>query len=309
MPTMKEFRFPSCDGEHQVYVRQWLPDGPVRGVVQIAHGVAEHIQRYDPFMEFLAEQGFVAAGNDHLGHGRTANDEEDLGYFGQERGWNKVVGDIHRLHQRLKAQWPEVPVFLFGHSMGSFLSRTYAILNGEDLDGLILCGTGHQPKAMVTAGLTAAKLEIRRNGPASRSQMLQDLAFGGYNRDFDEVRTENDWLSRDPDAVDAYEEDPWCGFLPTAGLFHELMRGIGFVTDMGNIRRMPKDLPVLFISGAADPVGENGKGVLRAYAAFIQAGMQDAAVKLYPGARHELLNEWNRQDVCTDVLCWLERYC
>lgn len=306
MPMMKEFTFPSCDGEHDIYVRQWMPDGPVRAVLQIAHGVAEHIERYDPFMEFLAGQGFAVAGNDHLGHGRSARNESELGYFARERGWNKVVGDIHRLHCRLKQEFPEVPVFLFGHSMGSFLSRTYAIVNGGDLDGLIICGTGHQARPVVASGMAAAALEMKRRGGDYHSQQLNDLAFGGYNRGFGTVRTVSDWITRDPDVVDAYMDDPWCGFIPTAELFYEMMRGISFVTDSRQIDRMPKDLPVLMISGAADPVGENGKGVLRAYHAFISAGMEDATLKLYPGARHELLNELNRQDVYQDLLHWLE---
>ena len=309
MATMNEFTFPSCDGVHEIYARQWLPEGPVRAVVQIAHGVAEHIARYDDFMQFLTEQGIAVVGNDHLGHGRSTRSADELGYFGVEKGWNHVVGDIHRLHRKIKGEYPDVPVFLFGHSMGSFLSRTYAILNGEDLDGLILCGTGHQSKAMVSAGLTASALEIRRHGPDYRSEMLNDMAFGSYNKEFEHVFTPSDWISRERSVVDRYLADPYCGFLPTAGLFHEMMRGISYVTDNGNIRKMPKDLPVLFISGAADPVGENGKGVMRAYSAFIGAGMMDATLKLYPGARHELLNETNKEDVYMDVLCWLNRYC
>ena len=307
MPTMKEFTIPSTDGVHQIYCRQWTPDGEVRGVVQIAHGVAEHIRRYDPFMTFLAERGFVAAGNDHLGHGYSVNSEEELGWFGESGGWSFVVGDMHRLHQKLKGEYPDVPIFLFGHSMGSFLSRTYAIGHGAELDGLVISGTGHQAKAMTTAGGAAARLEIRRHGTEYHSKLLNDLAFGGYNRGFSPARTESDWLSRDEAVVDAYRADPLCGFIPTAGLFRDMMGGIGFVTDRKNIRKMPKNLPVLFISGAADPVGENSKGVLRAYRAFVDEGMENVSLKLYPDARHEVLNETNRAEVYDDVLHWLER--
>lgn len=307
MATMKEFSIPSTDGVHRLYCRQWTPEGTVRGVVQIAHGVAEHIQRYDDFMAYLADQGFVAVGNDHLGHGRTVNCPEELGYFGAENGWGHVVADLRRVHGKLREEYPGVPMILFGHSMGSFLSRTYAITAGEELDGLVLCGTGHQSAAMVKSGGVAARLEVRRHGADYHSKTLNDLAFGGYNRGFDHPRTESDWLNRDPAEVDRYRADPLCGFLPTAGLFRDMMGGIGFVTDRKNIRKMPATLPVLFIAGGDDPVGENGKGVLRAYQAFIAAGMEDVTLKLYPGARHEILNELNRHQVYADVLHWLDR--
>lgn len=308
MPQLKEFTFPSCDGEHTIYVRQWNPDGEVRAVVQIAHGVAEHIRRYDEFMEYLAERGFVVAGNDHLGHGWSVRDETELGYFGEEDGWSKVVGDLHRLHCRLKKEYPGVPVFLFGHSMGSFLARTYATMQGEDLDGLIVCGTGHQPKSLVLSGGAAAKLEIALHGAGYHSQLLNDMAFGSYNKGFAPARTKNDWLSRDETIVDAYTADPLCGYIPTAGLFYELMRGIGYVTTKKNIRRMPKDLPVLFVSGAEDPVGENGKGVLRAYLTFMDVGMEDVTMRLFEKDRHEILNELDKEDVYAYVLAWLEKY-
>lgn len=308
MPKLKEFTFPSCDGEHTIYARQWTPDGEIRGVIQIAHGVAEHIRRYDGFMEYLARQGFVAVGNDHLGHGMNVADESELGYFGEKDGWSKVVGDIHRLHCRMQKEYPNVPIFLFGHSMGSFLARTYAIMNGEALDGLIICGTGHLQRPITLVGGAIAKLEIKRHGAGHHSTLMNDVAFGGYNKAFDPARTPSDWLSRDEAVVDAYIDDPLCGFVPTAGLFYEMMRGIGYITTKKNIERMPKDLPVLFISGSQDPVGENGKGVLRAYLAFLDAGMVDVNMRLFDQDRHEILNEPDKEDVYAYVLEWLENY-
>lgn len=307
MPQLHEFTFPSCDGVHDIYVRKWTPDGPVRAVVQIEHGVSEYIQRYDGFMQFLAAHGFVAAGDDHLGHGRSVKHEDELGYFGEDNGWSMIVGDAHRLHNQLKEEYPGVPMYLFGHSMGSFLVRTYAILNGDELDGLIVCGTGNQPAALVQAGKLMSGLELRRHGAAYRSDTLYNLMFGSYNKGFDAVRTPNDWLCRDEAIVDAYGEDPLCGVVPTAGLVHEMMKGIAFVSKAKNIARMPKDLPVFFIAGSADPVGENGKGVMKAYSLFLRAGVQDVSLKLYPECRHEILNELNKEEVYSDVLEWLEK--
>jgi len=307
LPQLHEFTFPSCDGVHEIYVRKWTPDGEPRGVVQIEHGVLEYIQRYDGFMQFLAQHGFVAAGDDHLGHGRSVKDETELGWFSEENGWSMVVGDIHRLHNRLKEEYPNVPMFLFGHSMGSFLVRTYSVLNGEELDGLIVCGTGNQAAPLLLAGKAAAKLEILRHGVRHRSQRLNDLIFGSYNVKFKESRTQNDWLCRDEAIVDAYEADPLCGGIPTVGLIYEMMKGLIFVTDKKNVSRMPKDLPVFFISGAADPVGEQGKGVMKAYRLFLDSGLKDVSLKLYPEGRHEILNELNKEEVYSDVLEWLEK--
>lgn len=308
MPQLCEFTFPSCDGVHDIYVRKWVPDGPPRAVVQVEHGVSEYIQRYDAFMEFLAERGFVAVGDDHLGHGRTAAGADELGYFGEENGWSMIVGDAHRLHTQLKEEHPDLPLFLFGHSMGSFLVRTYAVLNGDGLDGLIVCGTGNQPGALVRAGKAAAWMEQRRHGPRYRSKRLNDLIFGAYNVKFGETRTPNDWLCRDETVVDAYTADPLCGGIPTVGLVYEMMKGIAFVTKKKNVARMPKELPVLFISGACDPVGDHGKGVMKAYSLFLDAGLKDVSLKLYPGGRHEILNELNKQEVYSDVLEWLEKH-
>lgn len=307
MPQLQEYIFPSCDREHDIYVRKWLPEGQPRGVVQIEHGVLEYIQRYDDFMKFLAMHGFAAVGDDHLGHGRTARDETELGYFGASNGWSMVVGDIHHLHQQLKEEFPEIPHFLFGHSMGSFLVRTYSILNGKDLDGLIVCGTGNQAAPLVLAGKSAAKLEMRLHGPRHRSEKLNNLIFGAYNVRFGETRTPNDWLCRDEAIVDAYTADPLCGGIPTVGLVYEMMKGIAFVTGRKNVARMPELLPVLFISGAADPVGERGKGVMKAYQLFLSGGLKDVSLKLYPEGRHEILNELNKEEVYQDVLEWLEK--
>ncbi|MBQ7173457.1 MAG: lysophospholipase [Clostridia bacterium] len=306
MPKFSEFRFPSSNGQNEIFVRLCEPDGTPRGIVQVAHGVAEHSERYIPFLTFLAEHGFVAAADDHLGHGKSARDESELGYFAERDGWDCVVSDLHTLHEKLVKDYPGIPVFLFGHSMGSFLTRTYLIKYPNDLTGAMICGTGQQASIMVAGGKMLSSIVSAFKGKKCRSNFLNGLAFGSYNKEFEPKRTICDWLSRDEKVVDAYMADPFCGFTATAGLFHDMMGGISFISKPKNLANMNKDLPVFFVSGAKDPVGENGKGVEKAVNAFKAAGMKDVTLKLYPDCRHELLNELNKEEVMKDLLDWIE---
>ncbi len=306
MPIFKEFTFPSANGKTRIHVRSWEPDGAPIATVQIAHGIAEHAERYDGFMRFLAENGFRAAANDHLGHGQSVNSETELGFFADRDGWQIAIKDMHALHEILRSEASDAPCFLFGHSMGSFLARTYLIEYPDDLCGAVICGTGQQSSALVAAGRKAAGLICSLKGPTHKSPLLNNMAFGSYNNGFMPNRTPFDWLSRDEKIVDKYIADPLCGFLPTAGLFRDMMDGIKFISDPKNAAKMNKDLPVFFIAGEKDPVGENGAGVKKAYEMFIACGMKNASVKLYPDCRHELLNELNKQEVMNDILDWFK---
>ena len=305
MSVFSDSTFLSSNGSTNIHVRRCMPDGPVRAVVQIAHGVAEHIERYDAFAAYLADNGFLVVGNDHLGHGKSIASDEDLGFFAENGGWELVVGDIRKLYESTHAEFPEVPYFLFGHSMGSFLARTYLIKYRSGLTGAIISGTGQQAAPIVFGGKLLGQMECRSKGVRYRSEKLNKLAFGNYNDCFEVRRTANDWLSRDPAAVDKYIEDPLCGFVPSAGLFTDMMSGIQFIGSAKNVRRMNKDLPIFFVSGDMDPVGENGKGVMRVYNSFLKAGMTDVTMKLYHECRHELLNELNKDEVMKDILDWL----
>ena len=305
MPTFSDFTFPSSTGKNTIHARKCVPDGEVRGVVQIAHGIAEYIDRYDPFMSFLAENGFVAVGNDHLGHGKSIAKPEEQGIFAETDGWDYVVADMDKLHDLTAAEYPGVPYIFFGHSMGSFLTRTYLICHPEKPSLAVICGTGHQAKLMVWAGYTIANMQVKSKGPRGDGKQLNDIAFGSYTKGYDEVRTPFDWLNRDPAQVDKYINDPLCGFIAKVSLFRDMMGGIKFIQDPANAAKMNKDTPVLFIAGGADPVGENGKGVDRAYKFFCSAGMKDVTEKIYPGARHEILNELNKDEVMHDVLNWI----
>ena len=305
MPSFQDFYFQSSTGRTSIHALKCVPDGKPRAVVQIAHGIAEHIDRYRPFMEFLADNGFVAAGNDHLGHGKSIRVPEEQGFFAEKDGWWRVVDDMDKLHDIMSKEYPELPYVLFGHSMGSFLTRTYLIKHPDKYDGVILSGTGHQSPALVLGGNAAASVMAKLNGAMGDGAKLDSLAFGTYLNKIENPRTKFDWLSHDTEQVDKYIADPLCGFVGKIGLYRDMMQGIKFITDKKNIAQMNKEKPVYFMSGDGDPVGDYGKGVERAYKAFCDAGLHDVFMRLYPGGRHEMLNETNKEQVYQDILSWL----
>ncbi len=311
MTNCEHFRFPSSDGKTQLHACLWIPDEKIkfRGVLQIAHGVAEHIGRYDDFARYLNEQGIVVAGHDHLGHGQSLPEGGTPVYFGEENGWMHAVDDIHGLHEILAKRFKRLPHLIMGHSMGSFLTRSYLIRYPGEKKAAILMGTGWQPGYMLTGGSLIAKRFYYKNGGSSTSNFVTELAFGGYNRAFAPNRTGFDWLSADPENVDRYIADPLCGADATVGLFRDMLGGIHFNQKPANLKKMDPSIPVLFISGEDDPVGAMGKGVKRSCAAFQKAGMQDVTIKLYAGLRHEILNEKPmQQTVYSDIHDWLSRY-
>lgn len=311
MTNCEHFRFPSSDGKTQLHACLWIPDEKIkfRGVLQIAHGVAEHIGRYDDFARYLNEQGIVVAGHDHLGHGQSLPEGGTPVYFGEKNGWMHAVDDIHGLHEILAKRFKRLPHLIMGHSMGSFLTRSYLIRYPGEKKAAILMGTGWQPGYMLTGGSLIAKRFYYKNGGSSTSNFVTELAFGGYNRAFAPNRTGFDWLSADPENVDRYIADPLCGADATVGLFRDMLGGIRFNQKPANLKKMDPSMPVLFISGEDDPVGAMGKGVKRSCAAFQKAGMQDVTLKLYAGLRHEILNEKPmQQTVYSDIHDWLSRY-
>ena len=305
MPEFRDFYYPSSTGKNQIHARICTPDGTPKAVVQIAHGIAEHIDRYEDFMRFLAENSYVAVGNDHLGHGKSAATPDELGIFAEENGWNYVIEDMRKLREKVLEQYPGLPYVFFGHSMGSFLTRTFLIKYPALYDAAILSGTGQQSAALVNGGYLAAQLLTKKNGPRSSGQTLNDMAFGSYCKRIENPRTPFDWLSRDNDTVDRYIADPLCGFICKTSLYRDMMGGLKFLTDQKNINKMNRNAPVYFMSGAEDPVGDYGKGVEKAYKAFCRAGLTDVMIRLYPGGRHEMLNELNRSEVMQDILSWL----
>ena len=307
MVKISDFTFLSSDGIHQIHNRQWLPDGPVRRVVQLVHGVAEHIGRYDAFARYLAEHGCAVAGDDHLGHGQSVGEASELGWFAEEKGWEHLVRDEKTLRDILRERFPDVPLVLFGHSMGSFIARTYLGVYPGEYSACVLSGTGHQPAVVCRTGRLLARREIGAHGSKYRSPSLQKLAFGSYLKRIESPIGPNDWICRDEAVIRAYGDDPLCGFTATAGLMHDMMDGLLTIGRRAHMDRMDKAMPVLFIAGTEDPVGGYGKGVEKVAARFRAVGMRDVTVKLYPGARHEVLNELEKQTVWRDTLAWMEQ--
>lgn len=305
MPTFKDFYFNSSTGKNKIHARMCVPDAEPRAIVQIIHGIAEYIDRYDEFMSFLADNGIIAVGTDHLGHGKSIESEEQTGFFAYDNGWDYVVRDEEVLRLAMHENYPELPIIVFGHSMGSFMTRTLLIRYPDAFNAAIISGTGNQGAALVNGGLIMGNLVTGLKGAHHYSKFLNNLAFGSYNKIYDNPKTEYDWLSRDEANVQKYIDDPLCGFIPSCSLFRDMMTGVKFITNKKNLTAMNKDIPVYFMSGDMDPVGECGKGVQKAYNNFLEAGMKDVSIKLYPGGRHEMLNEINKDEVYTDILAWL----
>lgn len=302
----KEFYFPSSNKISQIRAQKWLPCGEPRGVLQISHGICEHIGRYDHFARFMADHGFAVVANDHLGHGKSFDQPQHQGFFAETGGWARVVDDMHTLYEITARQHPRLPYFLLGHSMGSFLARTYVLKHQNNLRGLLLSGTGQPLSSAVSFGIAYAGRIIKKNGPLHRSKRITLLCFGTYNNAFLPVRTVSDWISRDEQMIDEHLADKLCGFTPTAAMYRDMFTGVRYITSRRNMARMQKDLPVYFFSGDKDPVGEEGKGVERAFQSFMEAGCTDLSLKLYPEGRHEMLNEINKEQVYADLLGWVE---
>lgn len=302
MIQSREFTFTSTTGQ-ELDARMWLPEGKPRAAVQIVHGMAEHIDRYEEAARFLAEHGFLVVGHTHLGHGPLGRPR---GYFGAENGWQALEDDVQELRELTQAEFPGVPYFLLGHSMGSFIARCYLRDHAEGLAGCVLSGTGYFTRAQAKMGLLAANLVCKFGGARKPSHLINKLAFGGMNRPFHPARSEFDWLSRDSYVVDRYLVDPYCGFPFTGAGYRDLFTGLERLSNTAELERVPKTLPVLFLSGDHDPVGDMALGVEKAAEELCVVGLNDVTILLYPNARHEILNEINRREVYDDLLEWLD---
>jgi alpha-beta hydrolase superfamily lysophospholipase len=300
-----DFRLPVEDGV-EVFVYRWVPQSQPKAVVQLAHGMAEHAGRYARLAEQLTAAGYAVYAHDHRGHGRTARSPGDLGYFADRNGWLRAVDDLYALRRRVEQDHPGLPVFLFGHSMGSMLSQQYLFSHGDNLAGAVFSGTGGGAAWGARAALPVAMLERLRLGPRGRSPLIQQLTFGSYNRKFAPSRTEYDWLSRDRAEVDKYVADPLCGFALTVQGWIDVFGGIVNIERADNMRRVPARLPIYMFSGSRDPVGADTKGVRWLMDQYRKAGVRDVTHRFYEDGRHEMLNEVNRDEVQRDLIAWLD---
>lgn len=299
-------KFDSCDGTNKISYACWRDDAQQpKKILQIAHGMAEHIARYDAFARFMASAGYVVYGSDHLGHGQSVKSDDDLGYIGGKRGGELMAKDLNTLTHIAKTENLGLPLILMGHSMGSFIVRLYAAQYGKDIDGLIVMGTSGPNPAAGAGGALAGFLSLFK-GKRHRSKFIDNMAFGGYNKQYAEPKTSFDWLSTDEAEVQKYIDDPQSGYLFTLWGFQSLFSALAEVSKKDWAEKLPKDLPVLLISGADDPVGDMGKGVSIVYDRLQLAGLSDVSIILYEGMRHEILNEKDKDRVYADILAWCD---
>ncbi len=303
----EEFYYTSRDNITQIHAVSWIPetDKPAC-IVQIVHGMAEHIERYDDFARFLNEYNILVTGEDHLGHGKSMREDKNPGYFCEQDAATVVVRDVHRLKKITQEKYPGVPYIILGHSMGSFILRNYICRYGSGIDGAILSGTGRIPGVVLFVSKIVAGIQRIFMGDNHISMFINKCAFGSYNKAIENPRTSKDWLTKDEAIVDAYLVDSGCGFVFTVNGFATLFELIKRAQDKNNLKKIPSQLPVYIISGEMDPVGDYGKGVKNIYDLYNDMGMTNVQMKLYPHDRHEILNETDKEQVYQDVLGWIQ---
>lgn len=303
----QEMYFPSADGETQIHAVEWIPGGEIRAVLQIVHGMVEYIDRYDEFARYLNERGYYVVGHDHLGHGESVTGDGRHGYFHKTDGNACVIADIRYLRQKTREKYPDVPYFILGHSMGSFLTRQYLKTCESDFSGAVIMGTGNKPGLLLAAGKLICKVVGALKGDDYRSAFVNNMAFGGYNRRFRPTRTAMDWLTKDEEIVDKYLKDPYCTFVFTVNAYYHMFCGMQTLLKSGNLENIRKELPVFFVAGQDDPVGSFGKDVEKVCRKYRACGIRDVELKLYKGDRHEILNETDREQVYGDIYHWMEK--
>ncbi len=305
MIKKEDFYFDSRDGEHKIHAIRWIPEERPVCIVQIVHGMSEYIDRYDEFARYLADKGIMVVGDDHLGHGKSVRPGEKYGYFCKADAPTVLVRDEHRLKKITQKQYAGVPYIILGHSMGSFIARNYLFRYGTGIDGALIVGTGMQSKPILLCARILAGIDGALFGADHISRIVDKAAFGVYNKKIDSPKTPFDWLSRNEDNVRRYIDDPMCGFIFTANGFQTLFRLIRNLHDVEKLKKMPRSLPVFFLAGEDDPVGDYGRSVERVYKSFQELGMENVQMKLYPKDRHEILNEVDREDIYGDIYRWI----
>lgn len=286
---------------HEIHLRIWHPDGEFVGVIQLLHGLGEHIDRYERFAAAANARGFVICAHNHRGHGK---DDDTAGYFADRNGWHLLVDDAHVAHEHIREQFPNLPIVLLGHSMGSYVAQTFAMHYGAKLSGLLLSGSMWPQRAKLLPAILLARIEALRLGKRGKSALLDQLGFGDFNKRFEPARTELDWLSRDENEVDLYIADPLCGGPYTCGLWIDVLGALFELGSDAALNRISAGLPILITGGSDDPVGGE-ESMTRLTMHYAQTGHQRVTMKLYPEGRHEMLNETNRDEVTADWLDWI----
>lgn len=313
MSKKEDIFYGSRDGKTRIHGIIWKPDCMTgdhprspRCVLQIVHGMEEHIERYDEFARFMNEYDICVIGEDHLGHGKSVKDEKDLGYFCAGDAATIVVRDVHRLKKIVQEQLPDVPFLILGHSMGSFIVRNYICRYGTGIAGAVIMGTGSTPAPVLGFGKFLTRLIGLFKGEHHKSALIQKIAFSGYGKRIKNPQSRNDWICADAETIKRYDADPLCGFGFTVNGFHTLFTFISRCQSPLYLKRIPKRLPLFFVAGEEDPVGGYGKGVRKAFASYKTLGMLNLEMKLYKNDRHEILNESDKKTVSEDIYRWID---
>lgn len=306
------YQFASADGVTQIHGVKWTPEGQPVAVLQIVHGMVEYIERYRSFAEFLNSKGFVVVGHDHIGHGESVSSPEEWGIMHAKHPSDIMVEDIYANYKLTKQAYPSLPYFIMGHSMGSYMTRKCLSVKAKEMDGLagaIIMGTGTEASGTINAGLAFINFLSFFRSDEYRSTMVRDMTYSAPYKQYDctGATTDNSWLTKDVEVVKKYYSDPKCTYTFSLGAYRGLVESTKYDNDPANIAKMKKDLPVFFVSGACDPVGNMGKGVEAARDKFVAAGMQDVSLKLYDNDRHEILNETDREVVYEDLYAWMQK--
>ena len=299
----KEFGLPTLDKKNDLHMVVWEPQGGVKAILQICHGMTEYVERYEELAQFLAQRGILVIGNDHLGHGQTAKKKEDYGYFAAGTPSKIVVDNLYMITRKIQTEYPDVPYVVLGHSMGSFLIRRYIMMYGEHVDGCLILGTGKQSWSTVISGKFMVRLLTLFQGDHHYSKLMRKLSTGDFNSHFE--GKPGNWCTKDEDLIKSFENDPYCDFIFSLNGYQLLLDTVGYIQKKQNILKIPKNLPLQFMSGEEDPVGDFGAGVEEIFHEYQDAGIGQVTMKLYPGDRHELYHETDRQTVFEEIYQWV----
>jgi alpha-beta hydrolase superfamily lysophospholipase len=299
-----DFAFQTVDGAN-LHVSGWAVEKP-KAVVHVLHGMAEYGSRYARLAEALAAAGYTTYAHDHRGHGKSIPEGDAPGHMADSDSWNRVVEDAHGVNREIAKRNPRLPIIVLGHSMGSFILQQLLFEHPSDMIAAALSGSVGKPPPIAIVAKLIAHIERARVGKRNPSPVLQRLTFGENNKPFAPARTEFDWLSRDPEEVDKYVADPLMGFAASTQTWLDLLNGLNRIANPSNVEKVPKSMPLYLFAGDQDPVGDKGKSMKSLYDAYKRAAIFDVRLKLYPGARHETLNETNRQEVTNDFIAWCD---
>lgn len=301
----EDFYYLSSNNMTQIHGIKWIPENPI-GIIQIAHGITEHIDRYDEFAKYMTNEGYIVVGNDHLGHGKSIIENKNKMYIGPLGSWNYLVQDIKKLHELIHEEYKELPIYLIGFSLGSFVSRNYLIDHNPNYNKVLLVGTGIQPDIIINILKRIVKKEINKIGDENTSKFIRSISFGTYNKQIKNTKTDYDWLSTDENEINKYINDPLVEKNTSASLFYELINAMSYTSNKNNIKNMSKEIPIIMLSGSNDPVGGKGKGIKRLYKIYQKNNIK-VLLKLYENKRHDLFHEQNKLEVYNDIKKFIQK--